>query len=263
MAFAAVRSSVRRRASRPARRRCGSSAANGSMPGSRSPPTCPSSRRCRCCATPRPAGPPSSVPAIAAGSRLLDPYGLLLRNGFWYVLGRDHGHDEQRTYRVDRIEGDVKIVEPRPARSTVPRVSTPATRVPDEAKHFGVVDRRRRRRDGAGADLQGRAPCIVERELGSERVRAARASAAGSTSTCRAPTWPRSASWVLGLVDHAEVLAPPRGSCRHPSIASRRIVDRRPRGRGRAMTSPLPSAQPPPEARARRVAETRACAACS
>ena len=40
-------------------------------------------------------------------ARRLDPYGLLLRGGFWYVVGHDHSHDEQRTYRVDRISGDV------------------------------------------------------------------------------------------------------------------------------------------------------------
>ena len=40
-------------------------------------------------------------------ARTIDPYGLLLRNGFWYVVGRDHEHDESRTYRVDRIEGEV------------------------------------------------------------------------------------------------------------------------------------------------------------
>ncbi len=34
--------------------------------------------------------------------RRLDPYGLLLRGGFWYVVGHDHAHDELRTYRVDR-----------------------------------------------------------------------------------------------------------------------------------------------------------------
>ena len=39
--------------------------------------------------------------------RSLQPYALLLREGFWYVMGHDEGHDEVRTYRVDRIEGSV------------------------------------------------------------------------------------------------------------------------------------------------------------
>ncbi|MEO7370610.1 MAG: WYL domain-containing protein, partial [Ilumatobacteraceae bacterium] len=42
-----------------------------------------------------------------AAPRSLHPYGLLLREGFWYVIGFDLGHEKVRTYRVDRIEGDV------------------------------------------------------------------------------------------------------------------------------------------------------------
>ena len=41
--------------------------------------------------------------------REVDPYALLLREGFWYVIGFDAGHAEVRTFRVDRIEGDVKV----------------------------------------------------------------------------------------------------------------------------------------------------------
>jgi proteasome accessory factor B len=35
--------------------------------------------------------------------RLFDPYRLSFRNGHWYVNGFDHGHDEARTYRLDRM----------------------------------------------------------------------------------------------------------------------------------------------------------------
>lgn len=45
-------------------------------------------------------------------SRRLQPYGLLLRTGRWYVVGLDVDHHEQRTYRVDRIEGEVTIGSP-------------------------------------------------------------------------------------------------------------------------------------------------------
>ena len=37
-------------------------------------------------------------------SRTLHPYVLLLRDGFWYVIGFDPAAGETRTYRVDRIE---------------------------------------------------------------------------------------------------------------------------------------------------------------
>src|SRR5690606_35578286 len=69
--------------------------------------------------------------------RTVDPYGLLLRNGFWYVLGRDHGHDEQRTYRVDRIEGDAAIVGGDAAFER-PEGFDPRDAFPADAKQFGV-----------------------------------------------------------------------------------------------------------------------------
>ena len=37
--------------------------------------------------------------------RVLDPWGLLLRGGFWYVIGYDHDRQAQRTFRVDRFDG--------------------------------------------------------------------------------------------------------------------------------------------------------------
>lgn len=44
--------------------------------------------------------------------RRLWPYALLLREGFWYVIGHDVGRDAVRTYRVDRIEGTVSVGAP-------------------------------------------------------------------------------------------------------------------------------------------------------
>ncbi len=46
-------------------------------------------------------------------TRRLDPWGLLLRGGFWYVVGHDHDRDEQRTFRVDRFDGGVDGIERR------------------------------------------------------------------------------------------------------------------------------------------------------
>lgn len=43
--------------------------------------------------------------------RVVNPYGLLLRDGRWYLIGHEHAHNEQRTYRVDRIEGSVAVGE--------------------------------------------------------------------------------------------------------------------------------------------------------
>lgn len=44
--------------------------------------------------------------------RQLHPYALLLREGFWYVIGLDADRGEVRTFRVDRIEGVVQAGDP-------------------------------------------------------------------------------------------------------------------------------------------------------
>lgn len=47
--------------------------------------------------------------------RVLDPYRLEFARGKWYVLGRDHGHDAPRWFRMSRIEGSVSVDEVRGA----------------------------------------------------------------------------------------------------------------------------------------------------
>ncbi len=41
--------------------------------------------------------------------RTVDPWGLFSRRGHWYLAGRDHERDAQRTFRTDRVEGEVAI----------------------------------------------------------------------------------------------------------------------------------------------------------
>ena len=41
--------------------------------------------------------------------RLVDPYALLLDRGRWYVIGRDHDREANRTFRVSRIHGDIRL----------------------------------------------------------------------------------------------------------------------------------------------------------
>lgn len=41
--------------------------------------------------------------------RRLEPWGLLARDGWWYVIGFDLDYVERRTYRVDRMDGAVSI----------------------------------------------------------------------------------------------------------------------------------------------------------
>lgn len=43
--------------------------------------------------------------------RRVDPYGLLAQAGWWYLVGRDHDAEALRTFRVDRIDGEVEAGE--------------------------------------------------------------------------------------------------------------------------------------------------------
>jgi predicted DNA-binding transcriptional regulator YafY len=132
--------------------------------------------------------------------RQLDPYGLLLRAGFWYVVGRDHEHDEVRTYRVDRITGAVDV-------GPAGAFERPAD---FDARQAFPVDPKLLGTTGEVTALvrvdADRAPAI-ERELGAGRV--VERHDDGSIDV-EVPSANHAAfrSWVLGLSEHAVVLSP-------------------------------------------------------
>lgn len=135
--------------------------------------------------------------------RRLDPYGLLLRRGFWYVIGHDHGHDERRTYRVDRIEGDVTIDQSAIFRP--PTDFSAADAFPADPKLIGDDDGR-----VAQVAVYGDLAALVARELGDSAVDTSVQSAEGRT-VFAVPFTNVDAfrSWLLGLGMHAEVIGPP------------------------------------------------------
>lgn len=47
-------------------------------------------------------------PAADAARRHVDPHGLLFVGGRWYLRGYDHDRDDTRTFRLDRIVGNVR-----------------------------------------------------------------------------------------------------------------------------------------------------------
>jgi predicted DNA-binding transcriptional regulator YafY len=138
--------------------------------------------------------------------RTLDPWGLLLRGGFWYVIGHDHARGERRTFRVDRFEGGADGVSigaggsfERPS-SFDPRTAFPADpkqigHVPDESVEALV------RIDALRA-------AAVERELGAERV-TERDHDGSIVVSVPAGNLTAFRSWVLGLLEHAVVISPP------------------------------------------------------
>lgn len=135
--------------------------------------------------------------------RTVEPWGVLLRGGFWYLVGHDRLRDAKRTFRVDRIETELSDGEP--AAFERPADFDPRTAFPADPKQIG---------QGSGDTVEAavwigplRAPAI-ERELGSDRVTVRHDDGAVEVLV-PATNLDAFRSWVIGLVDHAVVIGPP------------------------------------------------------
>lgn len=158
------------------------------------------------------------LPALAAGvvehrtlkfvykgqQRQVDPYGLLSRGGFWYIVGFDHLRDAQRVFRVDRIEGDITNGEAqsfaRPegfdlAKAVPTELELLAEGNGDDAIATVLVDaslaQRVKTEFGQGAVLSERSDGAIEFAIPCANLGAFRV-------------------WLLAMVDRVEVLGPPR-----------------------------------------------------
>jgi len=134
-------------------------------------------------------------------TRRLDPYGILFRNGHWYGVGFDPDRGAIRAFRADRIESDV---EPGPAGGFErPEGFDPGSALRDEPWRFGDEEPVEARVLVSPAQAGW-----VEADLGARAVAERRDD--GSVVVRLAVT-NREAfrSFVLGLLDHAEVLDPP------------------------------------------------------
>lgn len=134
--------------------------------------------------------------------RTVDPWGLLLRDGFWYLIGFDHGRGERRTYRIDRIAGSVEIDREREPFER-PSGFDPRTAFPDDPKMIGA--------DPAVPDalvrIDASRAATAARELGDDRVRQ-RYDDGSIDMAVPCANVPAFRSWVLGYLEHAEVLEP-------------------------------------------------------
>ena len=135
------------------------------------------------------------------GSRRLDPYGIIFRNGHWYVVGYDGDREAIRAFRADRIESEVEAGPP--GAFERPEGFDPASALRDEPWRFGdeepveaLVLVSPAQAGWVEADLGARA-VAERRDDGSVVVRMA----VTNREAFR--------SFVLGLLDHAEVLGPP------------------------------------------------------
>lgn len=140
--------------------------------------------------------------------REVHPYALLLREGFWYLIGHDAGHDEVRTFRVDRIAGEVSVGDPgafeRPSGFDA-RAAFPSD--PKRLGHNPLGDDK-----GSGADravvlIDATRAALVVDELGVESVVERHPDGAAVVEVACA-NLDAFRSWLFGLGPHAEVLGP-------------------------------------------------------
>jgi proteasome accessory factor B len=134
--------------------------------------------------------------------RHVDPASLRFRRGRWYLLAHDRDRDQPRTFRVDRIGG---LPEVGPAGSSnLPPGFDPTASLGAQPWRFAegeelavdvVVDARHAR--------------AAVRDVGEEAV-AARSADGSVTLRLAVTDLDALLSWVLGFLDHAEIVAPPR-----------------------------------------------------
>ncbi|MDP1820291.1 MAG: WYL domain-containing protein [Acidimicrobiales bacterium] len=131
--------------------------------------------------------------------REVDPYRLEFQRGRWYLTGRDHSHDEERNFRLDRVQGSVEVLEG-------PTFEGPPTATPGRARGpwalggDAVIN--------AKVQIDGPQARWAIQHLGPDNI----VSVQGEDSVVvELPVTNRQAfrSFVLGFLDHAEVLEPP------------------------------------------------------
>jgi proteasome accessory factor B len=137
--------------------------------------------------------------------RRLEPWAIVFRRGHWYAVGLDRLRDARRSFRVDRIVGDVEVGPP--GAFDRPAGFDPGDVLADEPWRLG-------------ADAAVEARVLVDAEQApwvraqigesTDRVEDAPEHGEGAVVVRLAVT-NRDAfrSFVLGLLDHAEVLGPP------------------------------------------------------
>lgn len=130
--------------------------------------------------------------------RRVDPWRLAFRNGHWYLAGRDHDRDDERNFRLDRVAGDITVDES--GEAFEPPADTPGQAVPWQMGDEEPVTARLL----VDADHVGWAVG----QVGADAVESRRDD--GSVVlTVHVTNRSAFRSFVLGFLDHAEVLDPP------------------------------------------------------
>jgi proteasome accessory factor B len=132
-------------------------------------------------------------------SRTVEPWGLAARRGHWYLVGRDRARDAMRTFRVDRLGDDVTLGPP--GSFAVPDNFSPDVSLDDEPWRYG---------EGPPVTARLLVDAGHDREVAERGDRVIEERADGSV-VVEFVVVNRAAfrSFVLGFLDHAEILEPP------------------------------------------------------
>lgn len=144
--------------------------------------------------------------------RAVDPYRLDLQHGWWYLTGLDHLRKAERTFRVDRIQGEVVVGQPNSFDHPGKTQGLSSRTIPWEVGEGDpvlatlLVD----------AHRAGHASVT----LGEERV-VDRRHDGSLVFEVPVVNWPAFRSFILGFLEHAELLGPPqwRGDLRDWLVA--------------------------------------------
>ncbi len=136
-------------------------------------------------------------------SRRIAPLGLWFRFGHWYLVAWDLDRTAMRTFRVDRIDGDVTRGEPGGAEMPEDVVVDVEAALPDEPWDTEGADR---------IEMRVRVDALEARrvadEVGRDKV-VARLDDGSIELVLGVSSFTSIRSWVLGLFDHATLLEPP------------------------------------------------------
>ncbi len=132
-------------------------------------------------------------------SRRVDVAAIRFRRGRWYAVGHDRDRGEPRTFRVDRIEGPIELGDPSSGLADDVEVDATLEREPWQFGGGEPVE--------VDVLVDGPEAARVAEELGAASVAERRPT--GVVVRLAVTDQDALVSWVLGLLDHAEVLRPP------------------------------------------------------